>query len=697
LGRSKRGKKSKKGKPKKPIVEKDSQSEIEEEIEIEEKKERKSSSKGRKRSKKQKVKVVVEEEEETSPEMDRIENSEEEIEPAPPQEEHEEEDQVVEDASSEVEEEKEEVIEEKIERSPPEEKDEEEDVWEDEGNIIVEESEEGEDVWEAVEEEDVLPKSGLGAVFDDTSMQEVLKEVIEQAWQDGVITEDEMAMLRVLKDKLNIDDQTFGRIITETTPTTPKLEVEKEITIPNIPESYDEDEDLEDDEEEDEEDDEIELEIPYVIKPPPDMPTDLPTPPPKPDFSEIPEPTPFETPSIEDFSEIPEPVSFKPPPKPKEAQRSIITLTSSVRSKKKPLDESFDLSKRADDESAIKKRCPHCRAMIRVRLEDGKNTCPICGGRVVKEKMETPGLRKILDQAKTAFKEGDRNTSLELYSIALAQSPDNKEAQFYLQKLHHHKIKKVPIHHGDARNVSYIQTQITRLDQLLHGGLPSGSQVLLKGPAFCGKEVLFDKIMASTLSHGIPVIYVSSNRAMKEVMRGIIVQVPDFKSFNKEGLVRMYDLFTKHSDGRILKEGHRIFNIEDRDDFKRFQTDLVFLMEELVQQYHGGVMILNSLSPLINQTDQNDLMKFLQVLIARSKSYRFTNIMDMATGVHPENMENSVEYLMDGILEFKENENRSSLRLRGFRHGVLTRDWVEYKHSDSDLKLVGSFQEERII
>lgn len=652
LGRSKRGRKSKKDKPKKTVVEEDEPSQIEKDEEIAKKskgsKKGKNSSKGRKRSKKQKVKVVIEEDETTS----------------------------------EIEEEEEETAEEEIEPVPSQDKEgAEEDTWV-EKEIIDEEPREGEDIWEAVEEEDVAITSGPGAVFDDSSVQEVLREVIEQAWQDGVITEDEMAMLRVLKDKLNIDDETFGRIITETTPPLPKLEVEQELTIPDLPQQFDDDEELEDDddEEEEEEEDEMELEVPYVVGPPPQIPTDLPTPPPKPDFAEVPEPEPFE-----------------PPPKPKEQIRSMITLTSTVRSKKKPLDESFDLSIRSEDAAAIKRRCPHCRAMIRVRLEDGKNTCPICGGRVVKDKLETPGLRTILDQAKTAFKEGDRNTSLELYSIALTQAPDNKEAQFYLQKLHHQKIKKMPIPHGDARNLTYIQTQIMRLDQLLHGGIPSGSQVLLKGPAFCGKEVLFDKIMASTLSHGIPVIYVSSNRAMKEVMRGIIIQVPDFKSFNKEGLVRMYDLFTKHSDGRILKEGHRIFNIEDRDDFKRFQTDLVYLMEELVQQYHGGVMIMNSLSPLINQVEQNDLMKFLQVVIARSKSYRFTNIMDMATGVHPENVENSVEYLMDGILEFKETENRNSLRLKGFRHGILTRDWVEYKHTDSDMKLVGSFQEERIL
>jgi KaiC/GvpD/RAD55 family RecA-like ATPase len=388
----------------------------------------------------------------------------------------------------------------------------------------------------------------------------------------------------------------------------------------------------------------------------------------------------------------------KPEVAPKPPKQNIITFTSSVRGSKAPLGESFDLSKRADDKDSFKRRCPHCRAMIRVKPGEGKDSCPICGGKVIPEKKETPGLRKVLDQAKSAFKEGDKKLALELYTIALVQAPENKEAQFYLQKLQRGKgVAKRTVPKGDARNISFIQTEVSRFDQLLQGGIPAGDQVLFKGPAFCGKDLLYDRIMATTLHHGIPVIYVSSNRAMKEVMLGIIRQVPDFKNYNQEGLVRMYDLFSKHKDGRVLKEGHRIFNIEDQEDFKRFQKDLVFLMEELVREYHGGVMILNSLSPLITRADQNDLMKFLQVLIARSKSYRFTNILDMAMGVHPETIENSVEYLMDGIIEFRELDQKRSLRLKGFKHPVMSRDWVEYRFDEGEFKIVGSFQEERIL
>ena len=106
---------------------------------------------------------------------------------------------------------------------------------------------------------------------------------------------------------------------------------------------------------------------------------------------------------------------------------------------------------------------------------------------------------------------------------------------------------------------------------------------------------------------------------------------------------------------------------------------------------------MNSLSPIISKVDQHDLMKFLQVLIARSKSYRFTNILDIATGVHDESIQNSVEYLMDGIIEFKETEMKNMVRLKGFTQKIMTRDWVEYILRDESIHIVGSFMEERIV
>ncbi len=530
--------------------------------------------------------------------------------------------------------------------------------------LLVEEDDEDfeddEEVWDAVEWEDIGPMESE-AVFSKDTLSNMLKDAVDQAWEDGVITNDEMAILQVLKERLKVDDDTFDWIINERKPD----QIEEAIELMEK-----EEEEIMEVEEIEDEDEVIQGEVlsepmQYFRKEEADLAT-----------KEVEKPK-------EDIS---------PPPKPPE----MITLRHSVRGGGRPLDQAFDLSKKEAETKKIMKRCFHCRSLIRLDPASGKTACPVCGKKVSGEEADASPMRKFLDMAKTAYKKGDIDTARELYNGVLEDDPNNKEAQFYLQKM---KVKTTSVKTSvkDARNVSFIDSGSPRLDQLLGGGLKMGDTVLVEGPPFCGKEVLLEQLLASSLKKGVPVIYVSTNRAMKEVMRSIIKRVPDFKEYNHRGMIRMYDLFSKFKDDKVLREGHRIFNIEDREDFQRFQGDLVFALEELVKTYHGGMMIINSLSPLISQVDQNDLMKFLQVLIARSKSYRFTNILDMAAGVHSESVVNSVEYLMDGIMEFREQEMKNMCRMKGFSQNIMTRDWVEYIVKENNIHLVGSFMEERIV
>ncbi|RLF68030.1 MAG: hypothetical protein DRN57_04885 [Thermoplasmata archaeon] len=514
--------------------------------------------------------------------------------------------------------------------------------------IIEEDDEEEDEIWDAVEWEEVGPAES-DAVFNEELISDILRTSVDQAWEDGVISDDEMALLRVLKDRLGVDDDTFENIISERRP---------EEVVESIEEA-----DIEEEGEGPEEVIEGEVmggSVEYIRS--------------------------------EEELESRDAAAPGPPPKPPE----MITLHHSVREEARPLDRSFDLSKKERETQLPTRRCPHCRSMIRIDPERGRTVCPVCGRNIaVDGKGGSSGLRKILDLAKKSYRMGDLETAGELYRAVLAQDPGNKEAQFYIRKMKAGRPKKSLI--TDSRNISCIETGSRRLDQLLGSGITMGDTVLIQGPPFCGKEILLDQLIASSLKKGVPVIYVSSNRAMKEVVKGIIKKVPQFKRFNREGLIRMYDLFSKHSDDRVLKEGHRIFNINDEEDFLRFQNDLVFVQEELVKTYHGGLLVINSLSPLISQVKGQDLMKFLQVLIARSKSYRFTNVLDIAAGVHSESTVNSVEYLMDGIIELREDEMKNTLRLKGFSRKVLSRDWVEYTVKDEMIHIVGSFMEERIL
>ena len=375
----------------------------------------------------------------------------------------------------------------------------------------------------------------------------------------------------------------------------------------------------------------------------------------------------------------------------------MITLTSSVRGSA-PLGASFDLKQR-ETETTKRSRCPKCKNQI--AMHKGITRCPICSTTLSTKEEISDGMRVLIDQARTAIKEGNKGKAKELLSIVLEKNPNNKEAQFFMRKVKAGMSKGgKPSGVGkqvDLRSVAKISTGVTRLDHLLNGGLSVGAQVMLKGPPFCGKDELFDQIMASALKAGFPVIYVSTNRAMKDVIQGIVKYVPDFKAFNREGRIWMYDLFSKHDAKRVLKEGHRICNIELQEDFRKFREDLIFVQEEAVKNYGGGVLIINSLSPLISQTEFNDLHKFLQMLIVRSKGYRFTNLVDVAHGIHDDSVINSVEYLMEGIIEFREMDSRNHLRLRGFGQKVASREWIEYNTTRDGLNLFGSFTQERIV
>ena len=645
-----------------------------------------------------------EEEEAEEPEEEEEFDLEEEEEEEPEEEEEEEEEEEPEEEEEEDEEE-EEVDEE--EEADLEEDEEEEEVDEEEEADLEEEEEEAEEEEEEEEEEaDFKMDDGEGTEAAEIPVPEILKEVISQAWMDGVITDDEMAILKVLQRRYDIEDDAFQRIVREAKPVNEseghegagEEEAEEEIEVLT---GSAEREREEEESEEDEEYDSI-LEDELDEEGPEDEASlseeDL--------LDEIEETTgpPAKRPGL-DIGPPPEPPKppdevLKPtmPKAPEPARSNIITFTSSVRGSDAPLGSSFDLKVPERKNASTRMRCPNCRSNITYK-EDMKR-CPICGASVKKPQEVSAGVRKILDQAREAYKEGNKDVALELIQMVMERSPDNKEAQFYLRKIKHGGKKQegpLPLDQIDITKVAGFSTGVTRLDQLMKGGVVVGSQVLLKGPAFCGKEVLLDQVMASALNNGFPVIYVSTNRAMKDVIQGITRYVPNFKDFNRQGRVWMYDLFSKHTGQRVLKEGHRIFNIEQPEDFRRFREDLLMVQEDAVKAFGGGVMIINSLSPIVSQADLNDLLKFLQMLISRSKGYRFTNIIDLAGGVHQDSIVNSIEYLMEGIIEFKEEDARNHLRIRGFGQRVLSREWIEYSFSADGLNLFGSFTEERIV
>ena len=97
-----------------------------------------------------------------------------------------------------------------------------------------------------------------------------------------------------------------------------------------------------------------------------------------------------------------------PPPPPKPS--SMITLTSSVRGSA-PLGASFDLKQR-EAETTKRSRCPKCKNLI--TMHKGITKCPICSTTLSTKEDISDGMRVLIDQARSAIKEGNKGKAKEL-------------------------------------------------------------------------------------------------------------------------------------------------------------------------------------------------------------------------------------------------------------------------------------------
>ncbi|EQD38462.1 hypothetical protein B2A_11441, partial [mine drainage metagenome] len=86
-----------------------------------------------------------------------------------------------------------------------------------------------------------------------------------------------------------------------------------------------------------------------------------------------------------------------------------------------------------------------------------------------------------------------------------------------------------------------LSTGIARLDDLLLGGLPPRAHLVLLGDTFVGKEIVLYTFLAEGLKLGEPAVLVTGARSPEEVAESLGVVLPQFREFERLGLVTWID------------------------------------------------------------------------------------------------------------------------------------------------------------
>ncbi|MEM4292649.1 MAG: ATPase domain-containing protein [Thermoplasmata archaeon] len=237
-----------------------------------------------------------------------------------------------------------------------------------------------------------------------------------------------------------------------------------------------------------------------------------------------------------------------------------------------------------------------------------------------------------------------------------------------------------------------VKTGVTRLDDLLYGGFPFGSNVLINGPPHVGKEVLLNLFMAEGLKKGVPCIFVITDKSIPTLVEEMRYIVPSFEEYEKIGLVRYVDAYSK-SMGEETNNPNAIY-IDEPTDTKGIGEAVDNIAREFKKKHKYYRLTFESISTIIAYLDTASVFKFLQPFCGKRKRDRAVALYTIETGMHSESDIQMLGHMMDGSIEFKLEQLKTYLSVKGICD-VQSRAWIQYNFSKNKIS-IGSFSLDHI-
>jgi circadian clock protein KaiC len=238
-------------------------------------------------------------------------------------------------------------------------------------------------------------------------------------------------------------------------------------------------------------------------------------------------------------------------------------------------------------------------------------------------------------------------------------------------------------------------TGIEGLDSILIGGIPARTVSLIYGPPFVGKEHFVRTFASECLRHGIPAIFVIMDVPSTQLREEMTAIDKNYKTYEKNGLVRYVDAYSM-SIGITEKDKYAEY-IPNAIDLAAINLALNRAQQAVMGKHTHHLIILDSLTTLLANTNSPTVFRFTQVMKGRCKMAGATTVFTMGSGIHPDSDVQLFRGIMDGVIEFKEDQRdaKTYLKVQGFGD-TRSRNWVEYNYEKGRLEVTGAFEIGRI-
>ncbi|MFO7792431.1 MAG: ATPase domain-containing protein [Candidatus Saliniplasma sp.] len=235
------------------------------------------------------------------------------------------------------------------------------------------------------------------------------------------------------------------------------------------------------------------------------------------------------------------------------------------------------------------------------------------------------------------------------------------------------------------------KTGTTRLDDLLLGGIPLGSNVSMYGPPHVGKGVLINSFIAEGLEKGVPAIWVITDKTVEGVREEMKFVLPTYEEYEVRDLVYYVDAYSI-SMGEVnedLRDEDFVKYVDEQSDVKAITEAVEEFATQIKENHRYYRLAFVSVSTLIAYLDTSTTFQTLQPFSGRRKRDKAVSLYTLEKGMHSEQDISMLGHMMDGEIEFKYQQLQTHLKVEGLGD-VQTRDWVKYTASKTGITM-GSF------
>ncbi len=230
-----------------------------------------------------------------------------------------------------------------------------------------------------------------------------------------------------------------------------------------------------------------------------------------------------------------------------------------------------------------------------------------------------------------------------------------------------------------------VKTGVKKLDDLLTGGVPVPSNIMIYGPAFAGKEEMVYNIITSSIQRGLPSIILTFDRTSASILKNLSYFSPLVAGYLDLEMLHIIDTFTRTTNEEAESSGG-ITYLESQTDLEGVNKELNKISKELMKKSGSVVVAMFGFSSILNFLDRSQTLKFLQSFANERRDQNNIAFYLVEKGLRDESEIQAIAHFMDGIAEFKIEGSKSYIMVKGLT-SVMSRDWIEVDFSKNNFNL----------